>query len=713
MNGPSLCPAAVRANPTLAQWLHVPAEGPIEVRSGKVELGQGIGTALLQIACDCLGLEPEQIVLCCGDTHDGPDEGYTAGSLSMQQGGAALRWACEHAYELFATAAAHVLEIEQDRLIVECGRFQVEGSDASVSYRELTASVDLRVRIDELPAQQRRQSSRPWVGRDLPRFDLPAKLSGAAYVQDLELPGMLHARVLRPHHPSQGLAGPLTQALEQLQALPGVTQVVASGNFIALVGPHEGRLVRAVGKARQLLQWTAATTVVADSEIGPLLRGLPSIDEVLLDHGSTQAGEQHLQAQYTRPYLAHASIGPCCAVATHSGGVLRVWSHSQGVYPLREALSRALDLNLDEVRVTHLPGAGCYGHNGADDVAFDAAFIALRTNAPVRVQWMREDEMCAGPAGSAGAMSLCAGLRDGRIVEWSAEVWSHSFMQRPGWCGGVNLLGAWQVEPPQPPLVSRDIPLPSGGGHRNALAIYALPHQHVQYHFVPESPLRVSALRSLGAHSNLFAIESFMDELASLAGCDPLEFRLRHLQDERARAVLMAVAANAGWAERPTGGDGHGWGLAFGRYKNVAAYCAVVVRVAVEERVRVVQAFVAVDAGTVVSPDGVRNQVEGGLVQALSWTLKEAMHWDETGITSRDWASYPILGFEDVPDVRVTLLDPVDGSEATQRPSLGVGEVMPGPVSAAVANALFDALGLRLRDLPLTPERIIAAMDAQ
>jgi CO/xanthine dehydrogenase Mo-binding subunit len=521
-------------------------------------------------------------------------------------------------------------------------------------------------------------------------------------VHDIVVDGMLHARVLRGTHPGQVLLDVPEQALRELK---GVTHVVRSGNFLALLGPREGPLVRAAAKARRLVR-RCALPLPLPGNVPAFLRSLVAQTQVAHRDGQSGAEVQALRATYSRPYVAHASIGPACAVADPREGVLRVWTHSQGVYPLRNEIARAMRRAPGEVIVTHAPGAGCYGHNGADDVAFDAALIATLAGQPVRVQWMREDDLGAAPFGPASAVQLSAGLDStGRISRWEMEVWSHTHMARPGWGDGVQLLGAWEMDPPASAPPARDLPLPAGGGLRNAVALYDLPHQEVRHHFIARAPMRVSALRSLGSYCNLYAIESFMDELADLAGRDPLEFRLRHLSDPRAGSVLERVAAMAGWPGRAAPGSGEGLGLALGRYKNQAAWCAVAAHVSVEERVRVREAWVAVDAGALVNPDGVANQIEGGVMQSLSWTLHEEVHWDTGGITSVDWEHYPIATFADAPPIHVHLMN------RPNEPSLGVGEAAAGPTAAAIANAVAHALGLRARDIPLTRERIAAAID--
>jgi CO/xanthine dehydrogenase Mo-binding subunit len=412
-----------------------------------------------------------------------------------------------------------------------------------------------------------------------------------------------------------------------------------------------------------------------------------------------------VEARYTKPYLAHASIGPSCALARFDAERLTVWSHTQGSFPLRAQIAEALGLPAAQVDVVHGDGPGCYGHNGADDAALDAALLARACGRPVRVQWTRADEFTWSPCGSAMIVRLRAGLdAGGRVVDWQHEIWSHTHVKRPGSGDGLNLLAAWHVDPPHPVPPPRDTPLPAGGATRNSIPLYDFPRQEVAFNLIAEMPFRVSALRTLGAYANVFAIESFMDELAAAAGADPVEFRLRHLSEPRARAVIEAVIDLTKKKSKRNESGAAGRGIGFARYKNLSAWCAVVVDIEVAEKIRVRRVCAAVDAGEIVNPDGLRNQIEGGIVQAASWTLKEAIRWDRERLLSRSWEDYPILKFDEAPAIEVVLLD------HPGLPGLGVGECAAGPTAAALANALADALGVRVRDLPLTPQRIAAAI---
>ena len=698
---PSL-PGNIIANPRLDTWIGVGPHGQLIVRSGKVELGQGIDTALRQIACDGLGVTPDQLLMVSGDTTCAPNELYTSGSQSIEQGGTALYFACLEARLLFMRAAAEWLNVPIATLSLQAGVFGSHMTAQTTDYWELAPQVDLSVEIQGQGHEIARdvQLPSPVVGVSLKRPDLPAKLNGAAFIQDMDLPDMMHARVMRASDPGSTIAH---LDLEGLTSLAGIDEVVRSGNFVAVLGQDEALLVRALVRARNMVHWTASGRQGVQAEAQVSLLATPCRTTLAYLHGQAAATTVHHQARYSRPYIAHASIGPSCALAEIRAGHLTVWSHTQGSHFLRDQIALALGRDKATVDVIHVDGAGCYGHNGADDVAFDAALIASLSGRAVRVQWMREDELTSAPFGAASLVQIDAGVDDaGRICAWNIDVWTHSHNMRPGWGDGVNLLGAWSKEPPLPEPLPKDVPLPTGGGLRNAISLYDLAHQRVTHHLVEQSPVRVSALRGLGAYANVFASESFMDELADKVGVDPVAFRLRHMNDPRSRALLEEVARMAGWGDGASLAQGVGLGVGFSRYKNQGAYCAVVARVRVEEKIYVEKIWATVDAGRVINPDGLVNQIEGGIIQAMSWTLKERVTWAPSGITSSTWDTYPVVMFDEIPDVEVRLLD------HPERPSLGAGEAAAGPTAAALANAVSRAIGVRARHLPMTPDRLTA-----
>jgi CO/xanthine dehydrogenase Mo-binding subunit len=490
--------------------------------------------------------------------------------------------------------------------------------------------------------------------------------------------------------------------------LPGVLKVIRSGRFIAVVADDEFRAIRAMRAISDAATWEASPAIPAQAGIHDHLTRLPSQDTVIRSAGdATSASGAAIEATYRRPYQMHGAIGPSCAVAQFRDGMLTIWTHSQGVFPLRAAIAEMVAMPVEKVRCIHMEGAGCYGHNGADDAAADAALIALALpDKPVRVQWMREQEHAWEPFGAAMVAKARATLdASGRIASWQYDVWSNTHSMRPGKAG--HLAAAQLMETPFATPPPQAIPQPEGGGDRNAIPLYAIANARVTHHFIPEMPLRVSALRALGAYANVFAIESFIDELALGANGRPVDFRLKHLDDARARDVIRTAADAFGWSGFRRAPH-RGRGFAFARYKNLAAYCAVALEVEVEREtgeVRIGRVVAAVDSGAAVNPDGIRNQIEGGIVQSLSWTLFETVTWDATRITSRDWSGYPIMRFPSLPQsVEVKVID------RPEQPFLGTGEAAQGPAAAALANAVAEAIGVRIRDIPLDRARIKAAL---
>ena len=701
--GPKL-PGSLDTNPMLDSWIRIDADGSVTVFTGKAELGQGVKTALIQIAAEQLYVPPQRIRLITADTRQTPDEGYTAGSNSMKDSGTAIMNAAAQVREILIAKASERLGVAADRLKAQDGAV-VADDGRRLGFGELVGDNLTRVRADG-QSKLKDPATYTVVGKAMPRVDIPAKVTGgAAYVQDLRLPGMVHARVVRP--PSYGAR------LRELQAagvekMHGVLKVVRDGSFVAVVAGHEFEAVQAMRALAAAARWDERATLPDQADLYSYLQRLPADNIVDLDRqASATPGARSLEASYRRPYQMHGAIGPSCAVGLFKDGALTVWTHSQGVYPLRKSIAEMMHLPEDRVQCVHVEGSGCYGHNAADDAAADAALIARAfPDLPVRVQWMREQEHLWEPYGPAMLTSVKAALDGvGNIVAWEYEVTSNTHSMRPG--GAGNLLPAWHLETPFAPAAPRPIPLPEGGGDRNAIPYYRLPSAKVVHRFVPAMPVRVSALRALGAYMNIFSIESFIDELAQAAGLDPVDFRLRHLDDARAREVISLAASRFGWSSYARA-PGRGRGFAFARYKNLGAYVALAIEVDLNREtgsVRVVRAVAAVDSGQAVNPDGIRNQIEGGIIQSSSWTLHEAVEFDRTAIKSADWSRYPMLRFPEIPEsVDVHVID---------RPGaafLGTGEAAQGPTAAAIGNAIAYATGARIRELPFDRKRVKAAI---
>jgi len=693
-------PGSLANDAMLDSWIRIDAEGAITVFTGKAELGQGVKTALIQIAAEELEVAPAEITLFTADTGRTPNEGYTAGSQSMPNSGTAIRNAAAQVRALLIAEAARRQNVAPETL---------KAADKKIgpfTYGELAAAIDLHVAAQP-DSPLKSSADFKVMGQALPRVDIPAKVTGGvAYVQDLRPGGMLHARVVRPPSPGAQLAAVNTEVVKQM---PGVKAVVQDGSFLAVVAEGEFQAVKAMRALAAAAKWNEQAKLPAKSDIPTLLKSLEREVGTVAQEGSVviPAGDRTFKARFTRPYMMHGSIGPSCAVAVMDGDRLTIWSHTQGVYPDRKAIAEMLAMPLDNIRVIHAQGSGCYGHNGADDAAADAAVIAhALPGQPIRVQWMREQEHANEPYGPAMLMEVEAALTaEGTISSWNYDVWTNTHSTRPGGAGallaGRSLAKAF---PPEPAKLEIS---PAGNGDRNANPLYTFPNRRVLWHFLPEMPVRVSALRSLGAYANVFALESFMDDMALEAKADPVAFRLKHLDDQRAKAVIEEAAAKFGWEQRrQVPGQGHGF--AFARYKNHAAYLALALTVAVDRdtgHVRIVRAVAAIDSGEIVNPDGIKNQTEGGIIQAMSWTLYEQVTFDETRITSIDWASYPILRFASVPDsIEVHILP------RPNEPFLGTGEAAQGPTPAAIRNAIRDATGAKLYDLPFTRERVKGAI---
>lgn len=684
---------SLKTNPAPAQWLEFDGDTVI-LKSGKVEIGQGIGIALMQIAADALGIDLSRLRLLAGDTAATPNELWTSASISVEVGGSAVRTVCTETRRRFTKAAEAALGTA---VVLRDGRFFSTTRNASLAYGDLADRVDMLTPVpDSLEATA--NVERVFVGRALRREDLTAKLTGAGFVHDIDRPGMVHGRVVLPPRPGVQLAEFDSASVE---SMPGVIAVVRDGSFLGIAAEREEQAIAAQERAETLAVWRG--DALPESEpVGALLDRFAADPAPVVED---ETGQPSILLTFTRPFLAHASVGLCCAVAEFNDAGLTVWSHSQGVFPLRDALARALRLSPDSVTVKHASGAGCYGHNGADDVALDAALVARTVGRPVRMMWTRAQELAAAPAGPAMSVELSAGLdAAGRIDTWHHRIKGFTHLTRPGWGDGVNLQSAWAMAEPMAPSPTADpgqIPF-GGAGCRNGPPLYDVPAR-VDYALIEARPLRTSALRALGAHLNVFAIESMMDELAAEAGRDAVDFRLDHLADTRARRVIVRVAEMAGWPPAPGNGSS-GTGLGFARYKNSAAYCAVIVELALDHRVRARRVWAAVDAGLAINPDGVINQIEGGILQSLSWTLKEELRWTQDGFSARNWDDYPILAFDEVPEITVELTgDP-------SQPPLGIGECATGPTAAAVGNALKQGLGVRLTDMPLSLDRITSAL---
>ena len=703
---PPQLPGNLKSNPRLGQWLRVDPQGFVELSPGKVEIGQGILTALTQIAADEFDVAPERIRLKPATTAASPNEGVTSGSLSIQDSGSAIRHACAQARGLFLASAAERLGVDASQLTVEDGAIRGPGNVAT-SYWELAESVDIN--LDATPGiKAKAPAARKIAGASAARLDLPEKVFGQRrFIHDTLYEGVLHGRVVRPPSPGAKLL-----SLDETAArnIDGIAAIVRDGSFVGVVADSELAAVRARDALAKSATWSEGLELPDFQNLANWLKSRPLESKVVAEKKTAVSAvpARAIRREFTRPYTAHASVGTSCAVAQWQGDKLNVWTHCQGIYNLRADLALVFGMSESDIVVEHREGAGCYGHNGADDVGLDASLLARAApGRQVRVAWSREEELGWGPFSPAMAIAVEADLDDaGDILQWRFDLWSNGHATRPGRGDSPTLLSGYYLEKPFPMLPGGNMPLATGGGaDRNAVPAYAFASQRITNHRLLEMPIRTSALRSLGAFANVFAIESMMDIIATEKGEDPVAFRLRHLEDARARAVVEAAARRANWGKQKRE-DGVGYGIGYAKYKNLGAWCAVVAEVECGRDIRVRKLTIAVDVGEVINPDGVVNQIEGGAIQATSHALKEAVTFDRERITSDTWETYPILKFSEAPAVEVEIINR-PGERA-----LGAGEGAHGPTVAAIANAIADAMGVRVYDLPLTPDRVIAAVNA-
>ena len=713
---------SIASHPSLDQWIELVADGRILIHTGKVDIGQRISTALALIVADELDVDYERIDVKRTETDRDPNEGYTSGSLSMQHSGTAIRLASATARAFMLKMAAEKLDVRHDSLDVTDGLIQSRGTNISITYWELMSGKKFNVLVDNSaiikPPQQHK-----FVGTRVLAKDMANIVTGKmTYIHDMVLSDMLHARLVRPPHYLATLKSLDENLIERLGE--SNISVVRDGNFVAVAGPDEYAAIKAATRLAASANWDLEgglptkdlfDSLTSNKRISlPIAPGGAPVEEPVPPLGNvSEKATVSISARFEKPYHMHGSIGPSAGCALFEENKLTVWTHNQGVYPLRVAMAEALKMDKDDIHVAFVPGSGCYGHNGADDAAYDAALIARAIpNKPILLKWTRDDEHAWEPYGSAMVCELHASLgEDGRVINWSHESYGDTHMGRPapGRSGSPaeKLLLTHLQENPlawpiMPPTMGAHV-----GVHRNLEPLYNFPNPRLVKNLVRNLPLRVSALRTLGAFANVSAMESFIDELAEAGNMSPIEFRLKYLDNKKARDVIKVLDERMTFGEAGRGSS-LGAGMAFSQYKNVATYCAVGIEAEINDAAEVIlhRAWIVADAGEVVDPEGLTAQLEGGLIQAASWALMEEVTYDSGGITSRDWDSYPIIRFNNIPEIHTVLM------ERPGEPFLGAGEASSGPTGGAIINAIYNAVGLRLRRMPFNPDQIrFAAMN--
>lgn len=706
---PALAARKAVAKDLVESFVALRPDGGVTIHVGKVDLGTGTRTALAQLAADELDVPFERITMVMGDTGTTPDQWITGANLTIAQGGTELRRACATARAALLQRAADRLGVPAAELATREGAVLVTADPAKkLGYAELVAGQPLALKVDEKVVLKKHADFKV-IGQSIRRVDIPAKVTGEfTYVHDFRLPGMLHARVLRP----DDLGAPL-QSFDDGAArkVAGFVRTVRRGDFLAVVAKNEWAAIKAMRAMK--VRWGAGTGLPEQATVFDHWRSRPvAKQDVTQKVGEAEAAlaaaPQRIRARYDFAVQTHASAGPSCAVAKLEGGELTVWTASQATHSLVDELAPIVGMPREKIRCVYLEGSGCYGRNGHEDAAADAALIATLTGAPVRVQWMRDDETARAPKSPPRSMDFEAGLDEqGNVTAWSGDFWI-----------ALNHIAAFKPLD-FPLLAATETGLPKPGNwvgflFQNSGIGYALPNVKVNTRHVEQAFFRSAHLRSPGRIENSFANESFIDEVAFAAKADPAQFRRRHLKDPRGIAVLDKVLERAGWQPRaginPASGTGEvvrGRGVSYLRYNNATTYVAAVAEVAVNRRtgeIRVERVCVAHDCGQLVNPDGTTNQVEGGVIQTVSRTLLEQVTWDRSKVLSRDWASYPILRHDQVPRVLVDLID------RPGEPSWGAGEPTACAIPAAIGNAVFDATGARLRAVPFTPQQVLAAL---
>ncbi|MBR0642574.1 xanthine dehydrogenase family protein molybdopterin-binding subunit [Plastoroseomonas hellenica] len=684
-------------------FLSIDAQGAVTVYVGKVDLGTGVRTAFMQIAAEELDVPMARVTVVEGDTALTPDQGATYGSLSIQNGGVALRAAAATARREFLRLAGERLNTPPAELRVEDGAI-IAGS-RRVTYAELVGGRAINLKVDA-NAPIKPPEARRVVGRSAPRVDIPEKVFGRFhYVHDLKRPGMLHGRPVRP--PAMGA---IAEAVDEasLRDIPGVVRVVHQGGFVGVVAESEWSAIRAAQALR--VRWSDWAGLPEQAKIWEHVRATPVAQvQVTSERGDArraiEGAPKQLAATYDFAIHSHASMGPSCAVAEFQGDRLTVWSASQATHNLRKQLAMMLGVEAEKVRCVYMEGAGCYGRNGHEDAAADAALLAKAVGRPVRVQWMRADEHGWDPKGPPHLVDLRAGIdTQGNITGWLADAYIPK-----GAGGNVDLTAAELASLPREQILS------PGNIVHNLAHGYAMPAVKTTCHRLETTPFRPSWIRTPGRMQNTFATEAFLDECAAEAGADPVEYRLRLLpaEETRGREALERVARLADWQTRASpqrdraGAVLRGRGVTYVKYELVRTYVAAVAEVEVTRgtgAIRVTRFFCTHDCGQMINPDGVRAQVEGNIVHTLSRVLKEELTYDRRAVTSLDWASYPVITFPEVPPMTIELID-----RPAERP-WGAGEPAAAIVPSAVSNAIYDATGVRMRSVPFTPAKLLAAL---
>ena len=695
-------PSPLTNAPHLKHWLRLSEEKELIFFTGRVELGQGNTTALLIMIADELDVLPSSITLETARTDLTPNEGITAGSMSITIGGQTLRWVASALKMQLLEIASKRLRVHSKDLSIYRGYIFNKGKKTEFSLTDFFDRLDLTKKIVD-DANPKTFKDRRKSFRDINRIDLESCLFGAPFIHDLKFDGMLYGA---PVHPPSTYSRLVDLDLEMLKCRPGVIKVVKNGSFVGIIASTFYHAKNAASWARNNGKWES--NIKDPVNHLKILKNLDTKPETVIESRDVNKNSgTWFEIIASRPFIYHASIGPATAIAKAEKDKITIFTHSQGVFQLRQAIAKVLNTAEEKICVIHKPSSGCYGHNGADDVAFDAVLMAKSVPGRfLKVVWSRFDEFHSSPMGASMVTKSRALLSaNNRLVAFDVELNSTPHTNRPS-ANYPNLRAAGYLANPIPLSRTPDVPVERGGGaDRNAIPSYEVGGVRVRKRIIYDTPYRTSALRSLGAYCNVVANEALLDTIAKQIEVEPIAFRLDHTTDPRAREILERLDYETKKDRAGSNEEGIGWGMGFARYKGSGGYCAVMVRVHVDENVSVTDAISVSDVGEAVSSDGVKNQVEGGVIQSISWTLKECVPVDGFSATAESWTDYPILKFSEIPSLRTILID-----RPEEKP-LGAGEISQGPTGAAIVNAVADAIGFHVTNLPITRDAIISTIN--
>ena len=696
----------------LNHWFDFNDQNVLKVYSGKVDIGQHISSTLALITSKITGIKYDQVEIIKLNTDLSPNEGITASSLSVANSGSAIKAASIILKTSFINYALKYLNIQKDDMLFENGIIKDRKSNISLTYWDFSKTDEFKELIIPESIDEETLNTLNYVNNQkIELKTIKDIVTGSyKYVHDMTFSKMLHARIVRPPSYHSRLVE-IDKAFKEKLKINKI-ELFVKGSFVAILSTEEFLVVKYLELSKKNISWDNNSQLSNDNVFNSLKN---NEKETLLVKSGGEAFYEDipenksfndprittLSSEYKKSYLMHGPIGPSASCAIYKDNKFTIYSHSQSIFALKQSISKYFEITPVNVSLNFMPGSGCYGHNGADDVAFEASVLSKAyPNIHVLLKWTREDEHCWEPYGSASINKIYGAINDdGKIIYWSNEAFSDTYLSRPSDAELYNFTSYKFLTNKYNKQRSKPKTAAHMGIHRNLDPLYTFKETRLVKNLVHDLPLRTSALRTLGAFANITASESFINELALIKNIDPFDIRINHLKDGRAIDVLnnLKIEMNCKDLDRECFR-----GIGFSRYKNSAAYCAVGVEIKISDNldIKLINAWISVDAGEIAYEDGIKAQVEGGFIQAASWSLYEEVLFDSKEIISKDWDSYKIIGFDNIPYIKTNVID------RKNYPYLGVGEVVAGPTGAAISNAISNALGQTIKTMPFTKETI-------